>query len=114
MAIQPFSYSRKKKILVLVSRGGGGHKSAGDALLQILGGSYDVEINYVFEKILRPIDFLNILTKGHYTGEDLYNSLLKNHQKKLLQLLVNPVLYLSHSHIGFFIYLENYLLVRNF
>jgi hypothetical protein len=89
MAIQPFSYSRKKKVLVLVSRGGGGHKSAGDALGQILGSSYDVEINYVFEGILRPLDFLNILTKGHYTGEDLYNVLLKNHQKRLLQLLID-------------------------
>lgn len=88
MAIQPFSYSRKKKILVLVSHGGGGHKSAGEAIEQILGHSYDIEINYVFEDILRNIDTLNLLTGGAYTGEDLYNFLLRNHQKKLLKLLV--------------------------
>lgn len=88
MAIQPFSYSRRKKILVLVSRGGGGHKTAAEALNQILGDSYDVEINYVFEDILRNIDTLNLLTQGKYTGEDLYNFLLKNHQKKLLQWMI--------------------------
>ncbi len=88
MAIQPFSYSRKKKILVLVSRGGGGHKSAGDALQNILGDSYDVEINYVFEDILRKVDPLNWLTQGNFTGEDLYNFLLQHQQKKLLQWMV--------------------------
>ncbi len=89
MAIQPFSYARKKKILVLVSRGGGGHKSAGEALQQILGESYDVEINYVFEDILRHIDTLNLLTQGRFTGEDLYNLFLKHHQKLLLKWMVS-------------------------
>jgi UDP-N-acetylglucosamine:LPS N-acetylglucosamine transferase len=88
MAIQPIAYARKKKILVLVSRGGGGHKTAAEALQQILGDSYDIEINYVFEDILRTIDTLSILTQGKYTGEDLYNFLLKNHQKKLLQWMI--------------------------
>ena len=88
MAIQPFSYSRKKKILVLVSRGGGGHKSAGEAIQKILGESYDVEINYVFEDLLGKIDTLNVITKGGFTGEDLYNFLLKNHQKKLLSWMI--------------------------
>jgi len=88
MAIQPFSYSRKKKILVLVSHGGGGHKSAGEAIEQILGSSYDVEIANAFETILRNIDPLSLITGGAYTGEDLYNFLLKNHQKKFLRLLV--------------------------
>ncbi len=88
MAIQPFTYSRKKKILVLVSRGGGGHKSAAEALHAILGDAYDVEINYVFEDILRVTDPLNLLTRGKFTGEDLYNFLLKNNQKILLNLMV--------------------------
>lgn len=89
MAIQPFSDSRKKKILVLVSRGGGGHKSAAEALQQILGDAYDVEISYVFQDTLKSTDFLNILTGGRFTGEDLYNLFLKYHQKGLIQWIVN-------------------------
>lgn len=89
MAIQPFSVSQKKKILVLVSRGGGGHKTAGDAIQQILGDSYDVEINYVLETILKPMDFLNLATQGRFTGEDLYNFLLQRHQQKLLQWMLH-------------------------
>ncbi len=89
MAIQPFSYARKKKILVLISRGGGGHRSAGEALQEILGDSYDVEINYVFQDILKSVDTLHFLTQGKFTGEDLYNFLLKNNQKNLLRWMIN-------------------------
>ncbi len=89
MAIQPFSYARKKKILVLISRGGGGHKSAGEALQEILGDAYDVEINYVFDDILKSVDTLHLLTQGKFTGEDLYNFLLKNNQKKFLRWMIN-------------------------
>lgn len=85
MAIQPLSLFRKKKVLVLVSRGGGGHKTAGVAIQEILGDSYDIEINYVLEDILRQMDMLNLLTKGRFTGEDLYNFLLQRHQQKLLR-----------------------------
>jgi UDP-N-acetylglucosamine:LPS N-acetylglucosamine transferase len=85
MAIPINSLIRKKKILVLISRGGGGHKTAGDSLKQILGSDYEVEINPVLEDILGSIDPLNRLTRGHYTGEDLYNLFLKSHWNKLLQ-----------------------------
>lgn len=84
-ALPIHSLARKKKILVLISRGGGGHKTAGDSLKQILGHDYEVEINPVFADILGSIDILNRLTRGHYTGEDLYNLLLKSHWNKLLQ-----------------------------
>jgi hypothetical protein len=85
IAIQPQPYLRKKKVLVLVSRGGGGHKTAGDSLKQILGDSYDVEVNPVIADILGSIDTLNRLTQGHFTGEDLYNFLLRHHQSTLLK-----------------------------
>ncbi len=88
MAIQPNLLLRKKKILVLVSRGGGGHKTAGDSLKQILGNDYEVEVNPVLADILGAIDPLNYLTRGHFTGEDLYNVLLKNHRNQLLQWMV--------------------------
>lgn len=100
MAIQPFSYTRRKKILVLISRGGGGHKSAGEALQHILGDSYDVEINNVFEDILGKIDPMNLLTRGHFTGEDLYNLFLKYQQKKLLLGMVEMgKIYISTSRV---------------
>jgi UDP-N-acetylglucosamine:LPS N-acetylglucosamine transferase len=85
MAIPAHALTRKKKILVLISRGGGGHKTAGDSLKQILENDYEVEINPVLSDILGSIDPLNRLTRGHFTGEDLYNLLLKSHRNKLLQ-----------------------------
>src|SRR5271167_1203584 len=88
MAIQPQPFLRKKKILVLVSRGGGGHKTAGDSLKQILGDSYDIETNYIFGDILGNIDILNRVTRGKFTGEDLYNFFLRNHQKTLLKMMI--------------------------
>ena len=85
MAIQPSIISKKKKILILVSHGGGGHKTAGESLKEILGTDYHIEINPVIEDILGSMDYLNQLTRGHFTGEDLYNFLLQRHQKKLLE-----------------------------
>ncbi len=85
MAIEPQLFSRKKKILVLVSRGGGGHKTAADALKQILGDTYDIEVNYVIADILGSIDTLNQITRGHFTGEDLYNFFLRHHQTQLIE-----------------------------
>jgi UDP-N-acetylglucosamine:LPS N-acetylglucosamine transferase len=89
MTIQSFSSSGKKKILVLVSRGGGGHRSAAEALQLILGDAYDVEIDYVFQNTLKSTDILNILTRGRFTGEDLYNFFLKHHQKEFLKWIVH-------------------------
>lgn len=88
MAIQPQPFLRKKKILILVSRGGGGHKTASDSLRQIFGDSYDIEINHVFGDILGNIDVLNRVTRGKFTGEDLYNIFLRNHQKMLLKWMI--------------------------
>lgn len=85
MAIQTQPLLRKKKILILVSRGGGGHKTAADSMKQILGDTYDIEINPVLADILGTIDFLNTMTRGHFTGEDLYNFLLRHHQNQLLE-----------------------------
>ncbi|MGH7889654.1 MAG: glycosyltransferase [Thermodesulfobacteriota bacterium] len=88
MAIQPSLLGRKKKILILISRGGGGHKTAGESLKQILGPDYDVEINSVMADILAGIDPLNCVTRGNFTGEDLYNLLLQGHWNKLLKWMV--------------------------
>lgn len=89
IAIPLSSLARKKKILVLISRGGGGHKTAGDSLKQILGNDYDVEINPVLADILGVIDPINRITRGHFTGEDLYNLLLKGHWNRTLKWMVS-------------------------
>jgi len=75
---------RKKKILVLISNGGGGHKAAGDSLKDILGREYEVSILNVFSEILQPLDPLHRLTRGYFTGEDLYNFCLKRHRNRLI------------------------------
>ena len=95
IAIPLSSLARKKKILVLISRGGGGHKTAGDSLKQILGNDYEVEINPVLADILGTIDPFNRITRGHFTGEDLYNLLLKSHWNRVLRWMVK---YWSQVH----------------
>ncbi len=88
MAI-PLNFSaRKKKILILISHGGGGHQTTSDALQQILGGEYNIEVNPVISDILGSMDFLKHLTKGHFTGEDLYNFFLRR-QNCLLKWMVS-------------------------
>ncbi len=88
IAIPLNSLARKKKILVLISRGGGGHKTAGDSLKQILGDDYEVEINPVLADILGTIDPINRITRGRFTGEDLYNIFLKRHWNRALKWMV--------------------------
>lgn len=68
---------RKKRILILISEGGGGHKMAGDSLKAILSPEYDVEIVNVFRQIIQPLDLLHSLTSGRISGEDFYNFLLR-------------------------------------
>jgi len=89
IAIPLHSLARKKKILVLISRGGGGHKTAGDSIKEILGSDYEVEINPVLADILGRIDPLNLITRGRFTGEDLYNILLKSHWNGVLHWMVS-------------------------
>ena len=79
--------AQKKKILVLISEGGGGHKAAGDSLKEILGGLYDVDVVNPLSHMLRPIDFLSILTFGRFTAEDLYNHLLRRGHHRFIKVL---------------------------
>lgn len=67
----------KKKILVLISEGGGGHKSAGESLREVLGSFYDVEVINVIDEVLQPLDSLSVLTNRSLSGEDLYNLFLQ-------------------------------------
>jgi UDP-N-acetylglucosamine:LPS N-acetylglucosamine transferase len=84
----------KKKILVLISEGGGGHKAAGDSLREILGKSYSVDVVNALSKMLRPIDGLSLITFGKFTAEDLYNLALRRGYHRFIKVLF--------CHIGTF------------
>ncbi|MBS0620690.1 MAG: hypothetical protein JSS61_04440 [Verrucomicrobia bacterium] len=58
----------KKKILILSSMGGGGHRAAAMTLDALVGSEYDCRVIY-------PIDQLRIL--GIPSGEQIYNSMLR-------------------------------------
>ena len=67
----------KKRILVLISEGGGGHKMAGEALKDIFSTLHDIEVVNVFTQIIYPLDWLHAITSGLFTGEDFYNFMLR-------------------------------------
>lgn len=77
----------KKKILILISEGGGGHRAAGDSLKEILGKNYEVEVVNALSQMLRPIDGLSLLTFGRFTGEDLYNLSLRRGYHRFIKVL---------------------------
>lgn len=78
--------AKKKKILVLISDGGGGHKAAGESLKEILGDLYDVQVINPLAAMLRSIDGLSTLTYGKFTGEDLYNFMLRRGHHKFIKI----------------------------
>lgn len=85
MVIQVQAFPRRKKVLIFISEGGGGHKTAGEALKEILSPDFDVEIVNVIHKALKSIDPLSRLTRGHFSGEDLYNFCLRRNRYRCIQ-----------------------------
>jgi len=65
---------KRKRILVLISEGGGGHKMAGESLKDIFSGEYDVEVMNVITQI--KLDLLDVITSGAFTFEGFYNYML--------------------------------------
>jgi len=99
MAIQLNFSTQKKKILILVSRGGGGHQAASNALEQILSPEYEVEVNSVIDDILGSMDPLKRLTRNYFTGEDLYNFFLRRPQLFLKWMVFCGPYYLKSQRI---------------
>ena len=62
-----------KKVVIFTSRGGGGHLSVSNALEQQLKGEYDVRQVFIFSDVLGTIDPINLISRGRYNGEILYN-----------------------------------------
>lgn len=67
----------KKKILILYSGGGAGHKSATETIKKMLEDKYIVETANFFETIVKSLDLLNACTFGYITGEQLYNKIFQ-------------------------------------
>jgi UDP-N-acetylglucosamine:LPS N-acetylglucosamine transferase len=80
---------RRKKILVLISEGGGGHKSAGESLVEILGSDYDIEVVNAIGTIIEPLDWFKRIFIGKISGEDIYNWLLRNEIGILLKAYIH-------------------------
>lgn len=77
----------KKKILVLMSEGGGGHKIASLAMKEILSPFYDIEIVSVLPNIIQRLDYFTLLTSGSFTGDDFYNFLLRRGHHRAVSFL---------------------------
>ena len=77
----------KKKILVLMSEGGGGHKIASLAMKEILSPFYDIEIVSVLPNIIHRLDYFALLTSGSFTGDDFYNFLLRRGHHRAVSFL---------------------------
>ena len=69
--------SIKKKILILSSKGGGGHTCAANAISNYLKNDYEVVVVNVFCDILGDCDPIKKISFGHSDAEDSYNFLLK-------------------------------------
>ncbi len=86
----------RQKILILICEGGGGHKSAGDALIEILSPHYDIEVANAIDKIIEPLDWFKHLSIGKLTGEAVYNWFLQNEMGTFLRAYVTR----GRSHLG--------------
>ncbi len=77
----------KKRILVLISEGGGGHKVAGESLRDTLSEEYDVKVVNILTEITCSLDFLQTMTFGMFTAEDLYNFMLRKGYHRLANMI---------------------------
>lgn len=74
--------SERKTVLILSSKGGGGHIAAANTLQNFVGEKYDLKIVY-------PIDQLRIW--GIPSGEQLYNMMLRNGWIRSMNFIVRHI-----------------------
>jgi processive 1,2-diacylglycerol beta-glucosyltransferase len=67
----------KPKIIVLSSRGGGGHIAASEAIKEILKSDYEVEVFNALSDIFGKVDLISRFFRAKFTAEDCYNFFLK-------------------------------------
>ena len=104
------SLAKKRRMLVLICEGGGGHKMAGESLRSVFSSDYEVEVVNVLSDIIHPVDFLRTITSGLFSGEDVYNFLLRKGYHKGVNLWAtvgNKYLHINQARIEK--YFEKYL-----
>ena len=85
----------KKKILFMSCQGGGGHMSAAKAIESYLK-KYEVKIIDVIGDKLAYLDPFYYITFKRYTGQDIYNVLLRHNKKRLTNFYSHVGIYLIH------------------
>ncbi len=79
----------KKKIIVLTSKGGGGHTEASKALKYYLKDKYELEIINPIPDLFASFDPVRKLTFNSWAAEDLYNYFLKGKWNRCINALSN-------------------------
>lgn len=73
-----------KKIIILTSKGGGGHLAVSDALKIYLGSHYKVHAVNTFSDVIHPLDVIRKITFGKYDWIRFYNDFLTKKWFRLL------------------------------
>lgn len=74
-----------KKIVIFMSDGGAGHVAVSNALKNYLQNKYEISVVNFFEKVIPSIDTFRSLTFGKYSGENVYNFLLRHRFANLIK-----------------------------
>lgn len=67
----------KKRIVLFMCKGGGGHIAVAKGLNEYLKDDYDVTTLNIFQDVIGPFDTLRTLSFGKMAGEDFYNFCLQ-------------------------------------
>lgn len=79
----------KKKILILTSKGGGGHAAVSKALCGYLKDQYDISVINALQDILGSFDPMQYITFGKANGEDFYNFCLQCRWTSFINKFIN-------------------------
>lgn len=77
------------RCLLFTSEGGGGHRSADQAICDYIDGLFDVELTFLVRDLMSPLDPVRFVTFNHYCGEDLYNFCLSKRWYRITNLIGN-------------------------
>lgn len=70
--------SKKKKLVIFISKGGAGHLIACDTLQTFLSKDYDINVVTPIQDLLNSIDPVKMLTFGNLDAEGFYNKIIQN------------------------------------
>lgn len=76
-----------KKIIILTSKGGGGHLAVSEALSSYLSPDFSVHSILTFADLMQPIDMLSRCSAGRFNWIALYNSLIRKKHFRTLNVL---------------------------